>query len=126
MAAANNGPRVTRSRKKTIPDDPTEKPAYSPQPRSLRSSKNASTRIVFKNNCAVVIRKLQLENAEKTEKAERQSPARKRTRVDNGDVSRDENDSENKVCLLFCWVRSLSKRVATICRSSFDNNFSFV
>lgn len=102
MAAANNGPRFTRSRKTTTPDDPTEKPANAPQPRSLRSSKTASTGIVLKNSCAVVISKLQsgntkIFNTKNTEQAERQSPARKRTRVDNGDVSRDEDDSKNKV-----------------------------
>lgn len=99
MAAANNGPRFTRSRKTTTPDDPTEKPAYAPQPRSLRSRKTAPTGIVLKDNCVVVIPKLQSKITKNTEQAERQSPARarKRTRVDNGDESRDENDKRTRL-----------------------------
>lgn len=100
MAAATNGRRFTRSRKTTTPDDPTEKPAYEPPPLSLRSSKAASTGVVLKGNCAVVITKLQLENTKNTEKANRQSPARKRTRVDNGDVNRVEDESETKVFIV--------------------------
>ena len=107
MAAANNGRRFTRSRKTTTPDDLTEKPAYKPKPRSLRLSKTASTGIALKDNCAVVIPKLLSENTnkfKKIEKPERQSPARKRTRVDNGDASRDVNDSKNKVFIVVLMI----------------------
>lgn len=122
MAAGTNGRRFTRSRKTTTPDDPTEKPAYEPPPLSLRSSKAASTGVVLKGNCAVVITKLQLENTKNTEKANRQSPARKRTRVDNGDVNRVEDESETKVFIVvFYWVLPV-KRVTTICQSGFVNS----
>ena len=125
MAAANDGCRFTRSRKTTTPDDLTEKQAYAPKPRSLRLSKTASTAIALKDNCAVVIPKLLSQNTKNIEKPERQSPARKRTRVDNGNVGRNENDSKNKVFIvvLLIYISSLStcRRVATICQSGFDN-----
>jgi len=101
MAAATNGRRFTRSRKTTTPDDPTEKPAYEPYPRSLRSSKAISNDILRKGNCSVVITKLQLlENSENIAKAKRQSPARKRTKEDNGDVNRVEEQSKTKVFIV--------------------------
>ena len=98
MAAATNGRSFTRSRKTTTPDDPTEKPTYEPQPRSLRSSKAASTDIVRKGNCAVVITKLQLANFVNT--PGNTEKARKRTRVDNGDVNRVEDESKRKVFIV--------------------------
>lgn len=93
MAAATNGRRFTRSRKTTTPDDLTKKPANEPQPRSLRSSKAASTDNALRGNCAVVISKLKPDNTKNTEKEKRQSPERKRARVDNG-------NRKTKVCIV--------------------------
>ena len=81
--------RFTRSQKTTTPDDLTDNLAHEPQPRSLRSSKAASTDT-----------KLKSENTKNTEKAKRQSLARKRTRVDNGDVNKDKEESRAKVFVL--------------------------
>ena len=89
MAAASNGRRFTRSRETTTPDDRAEGPAYEPQPRSLRSSKAGPADT-----------KLKSENSMNTEKAKRQSRARKRTRVNSGDVNRDEEESRAKVFIV--------------------------
>jgi len=101
MAATTDGRRSTRSRKTTAPDGVTEKPEYEPQPRSLRSSKVTSTDIDLKGNCAVVITKLKSENIiNNTKKAKRQSPVRKRTRVDKEDVNTASKKSKAKVLIV--------------------------
>ena len=119
MAAETNG--LTRSQKTTTPDDPTEKPTFAPQTRSLRSSKVASTGIVLRGNCTVVITKLRSDNVKAI--SVKRPLARKRTRVDNGElVNRLEDESERKVFHVVFLLSSICKRVATIGQSGFVNS----
>ena len=95
MAVATKDRRFTRSRKTTVPDDFTEKP----EPRSLRSSKPASSDFVKKRNCIVVISKLKSEDTIVRNKkgAKRITTGRKRTRVDSGEENEDEEETNAKV-----------------------------
>lgn len=117
MAVATKDRRFTRSRQKTVPDGPTEKP----EPRSLRLRKGATADLGKTGNCTVVISKLELENTKEDAKR------RKRTRVDIEDRNEVEKETKAKVinCYLFFKLlmstKLTCKRVAIIIYLSVPN-----
>lgn len=94
------GRRVTRARKTITPDDFSEKPAFKPVTRSLRSNKNVSSIVVLiekKGNKVISKQKSKLVTAESkaTEEPEKQGTRRKRARAGNEDESsRSEKEDE--------------------------------
>lgn len=97
MAVAAKDRRFTRSRKTTVPDGLTEKP----EPRSLRSSKAATSDLGKKGNCIVVISKLKSEiTKNKEDSLKRRTPGR--TRVNNEDENEVEEETKAKVTYLLC------------------------